>query len=76
MTTVTTYDMYSKDTIIRLVEQEGGYTAVRHKGKGRHSQGQWTIAIDFSDTLDGLTFMKALRDYDGISYSVLNSNGL
>lgn len=70
MSKLKTDDMYTKDKIVMLVEQNGGNTNVTYKSTGVGKTGDWTITIEWDDTLDGLTFLKALRHYDGLRYEV------
>jgi hypothetical protein len=70
MRKIITYREGDKDTIVALIEQNNGATFVRHQALGRNSSGKWVINVTFLDELEGLCFMKALRDYDGIRYEV------
>ena len=64
MTKLKTDDMTSKDTLQTLIEKNGGTVNVSHRSTGKGKQGEWTLSVQWQDTLDGLTFLKALRHYD------------
>jgi len=70
MRKVIVYRESDKDLLIELIEQNNGATFVKHQGLGRNSSGKWVINVTFLDELEGLCFMKALRDYDGLRYEV------
>jgi hypothetical protein len=70
MSKLITDDKTSKDILLRLIKQNGGVTNIKHISTGVGKQGRWVITVAWQDTLDGLTFMKALRHYDGLRYEV------
>ncbi len=59
-----TDDMFTKDRLTALCEQNGGNVNVQHRSTGIGKQGEWILTIDWDDALDGMTFLKALRHYD------------
>jgi hypothetical protein len=70
MSKVTTDDVYSKDVIVAMVEQNNGVTNTTHKSTGIGKRGKWVINIEFNDTLEGLQFMKDLRAWEDLDYEV------
>jgi len=68
MSVLITDDEYSKDIIVAEVELNGGDSQVQHKSTGIGKRGKWVITIAWLDELEGLKFMKTLREYPNLHY--------